>query len=136
MKKTLCYKAVARKTDKMVSDGFIVVEIENRKIISLEGIFTVDYLTSKIDDDIIEFEYYTLNEMFNEYINTVEIPVRTEEFVLPCTVTLVLKDGNKFEIEIIDRVFDKQLENHYQESLKKLKSSIFRLNVNSWGGKL
>ena len=125
MKETLCYKAVARKTDKMVSDGFIVVEIENRKIISLEGIFTVDYLTSKIDDDIIEFEYYTLNETFNEYINTVEIPVRTEEFVLPCTVTLVLKDGNKFEIEIIDRVFDKQLENHYQESLKKLKSSIF-----------
>ena len=109
----------------MVSDGFIVVEIENRKIISLEGIFTVDYLTSKIDDDIIEFEYYTLNETFNEYINTVEIPVRSEEFVLPCTVTLVLKDGNKFEIEIIDRVFDKQLENYYQESLKKLKSSIF-----------
>ena len=109
----------------MVSGGFIVVEIENRKIISLEGIFTVDYLTSKIDDDIIEFEYYTLNETFNEYINTVEIPVRTEEFVLPSTVTLVLKDGNKFEIEIIDRVFDKQLENHYQESLKKLKSSIF-----------
>ena len=120
MKKTLCYKAVARKTCEMVSGGFIVVEIENRKIISLEGIFTVDYLTSKIDDDIIEFEYYTLNE-----INTVEIPVRTEEFVLPSTVTLVLKDGNKFEIEIIDRVFDKQLENHYQESLKKLKSSIF-----------
>lgn len=109
----------------MVSDGFIVVEIENRKIISLEGLFTVDYLTSKIDDDIIEFEYYTLNETFDEYINTVEIPVRTEEFVLPCTVTLVLKDGNKFEIEIIDRVFDKQLENYYQESLKKLKSSIF-----------
>ena len=72
MKKTLCYKAVARKTGEMVSDGFIV-----------------------------------------------------EEFVLPCTVTLVLKDGNKFEIEIIDRVFDKQLENYYQESLKKLKSSIF-----------
>ena len=109
----------------MVSDGFIVVEIENRKIISLEGLFTVDYLTSKIDDDIIEFEYYTLNETFDEYINTVEIPVRTEEFVLPCTVTLVLKDGNKFEIEIIDRVFDKQLENYYQESLKKFKSSIF-----------
>ena len=125
MKKTLCYKAVARKTCEMVSGGFIVVEIENRKIISLEGIFTVDYLTSKIDDDIIEFEYYTLNETFDEYINTVEIPVRTEEFVLPSTVTLVLKDGNKFEIEIIDRVFDKQLENHYQESLKKLKSSIF-----------
>ena len=100
MKKTLCYKAVARKTGEMVSDGFIVVEIENRKIISLEGLFTVDYLTSKIDDDIIEFEYYTLNETFDEYINTVEIPVRTEEFVLPCTVTLVLKDGNKFEIEI------------------------------------
>lgn len=75
--------------------------------------------------DIIEFEYYTLNETFDEYINTVEIPVRTEEFVLPCTVTLVLKDGNKFEIEIIDRVFDKQLENYYQESLKKFKSSIF-----------
>lgn len=54
MKKTLCYKAVARKTDEMVSDGFIVVEIE-----------------------------------------------------------------------IIDRIFDKQLENYYQESLKKLKSSIF-----------
>lgn len=53
MKKTLCYKAVARKTGEMVSDGFIVVEIENRKIISLEGLFTVDYLTSKIDDDII-----------------------------------------------------------------------------------
>ena len=105
MKKTLCYKAVARKTG--------------------EGLFTVDYLTSKIDDDIIEFEYYTLNETFDEYINTVEIPVRTEEFVLPCTVTLVLKDGNKFEIEIIDRVFDKQLENYYQESLKKFKSSIF-----------
>jgi len=28
MKKTLCYKAVARKTGEMVSDGFIVVEIE------------------------------------------------------------------------------------------------------------
>lgn len=125
MKKTLCYKAVARKTGEMVSDGFIVVEIENQKIISLEGLFTVDYLISKIDDDIIEFEYYTLNETFDEYINTVEIPVRTEEFVLPCTVTLVLKDGNKFEIEIIDRVFDKQLENYYQESLKKFKSSIF-----------
>lgn len=54
MKKTLCYKAVARKTGEMVSDGFIVVEIE-----------------------------------------------------------------------IIDRVFDKQLENYYQESLKKFKSSIF-----------
>lgn len=91
----------------------------------MQGLFTVDYLTSKIDDDIIEFEYYTLNETFDEYINTVEIPVRTEEFVLPCTVTLVLKDGNKFEIEIIDRVFDKQLENYYQESLKKFKSSIF-----------
>ena len=65
------------------------------------------------------------SETFDEYINTVEIPVRTEEFVLPCTVTLVLKDGNKFEIEIIDRVFDKQLENYYQESLKKFKSSIF-----------
>ena len=54
MKKTLCYKAVARKTGEMVSDGFIVVEIE-----------------------------------------------------------------------MMDRVFDKQLENYYQESLKKLKSSIF-----------
>lgn len=120
MKKTLCYKAVARKTDEMVSDGFIVIEIENRQIISLEGIFTVDYLTSKIYDDIIEFKYYTLNEGFNKYIKTVEIPVRTEEFVLPCTVTLGL-----FEIEMIDRVVDKQLENYYQESLKKLKSSIF-----------
>lgn len=102
-----------------------LLKLKIEKIISLEGLFTVDYLTSKIDDDIIEFEYYTLNETFDEYINTVEIPVRTEEFVLPCTVTLVLKDGNKFEIEIIDRVFDKQLENYYQESLKKFKSSIF-----------
>ena len=125
MKKTLCYKAVARKTDEMVSDGFIVIETENRKIISLEGIFTVDYLTSKVHNDIIEFEYFTLNETFNEYIKTVEISVRTEDFVVPCTVTLRLKNGNKFEIEMIDRVLDKQLENYYQESLKKLKSSIF-----------
>ena len=125
MKKTLCYKAIARKTDEMVSDGFIVIETENRKIISLEGIFTVDYLTSKVHNDIIEFEYFTLNETFNEYIKTVEISVRTEDFVVPCTVTLRLKNGNKFEIEMIDRVLDKQLENYYQESLKKLKSSIF-----------
>ena len=109
----------------MVSDGFIVIETENRKIISLEGIFTVDYLTSKVHNDIIEFEYFTLNETFNEYIKTVEISVRTEDFVVPCTVTLRLKNGNKFEIEMIDRVLDKQLENYYQESLKKLKSSIF-----------
>lgn len=125
MKKTLCYNAIARKTDEMVSDGFIVIETENRKIISLEGIFTVDYLTSKVHNDIIEFEYFTLNETFNEYIKTVEISVRTEDFVVPCTVTLRLKNGNKFEIEMIDRVLDKQLENYYQESLKKLKSSIF-----------
>ena len=122
MKKALCYKAVARKTDEMVSDGFIIVEIENERIISCEGIFTFDYLTSKIGDSMIVFEYYTINENFDCYNKIVEIPIITKEFEIPSRITISLRNGKKFEIEMKDRVLDEQLENYYQNSLKKLKS--------------
>ena len=38
--KKICYNAVVRYIGKMRNDGFIVVEIENDKIFSVDGMFT------------------------------------------------------------------------------------------------
>ena len=66
-KKTLYYKTVIRYIGMMKNEGFIVVEIDDNKIIKMEGIFTGDYLAADIKDDVIILDYYTREDDMEEY---------------------------------------------------------------------
>ena len=82
-KKTLYYRIIIREIDRMVNDGFIIANICDGKLFSLEGIFAEDYLTAKIDEDAISLEYYSRYEVFGQYEKQWEISTQKEYFELP-----------------------------------------------------
>ena len=124
MKKTLCYEIVFRKYGRMKNNGFIIAEIEDNKIISLEGILTLDYLVARIDKNYIFLEYYVIDENFKKYIKDKVIQIRKEDIVLPLMLN-IQADGEILEIRTSNRISDSDLVNRYQNDLKNLKSNVF-----------
>lgn len=82
-RKTLYYRVIVREVNRMVNDGFIIANICDGKLFSLEGVFTEDYLTAKIDEDDISLEYYSRYEAFGQYEKKWEISIQKEYFELP-----------------------------------------------------
>ena len=114
-KKTLYYKTVIRYIGMMKNEGFIVVEIDDNKIIKMEGIFTGDYLAADIKDDVIMLDYYTREDDMEEYqkefsieldINSIELPLNVSaesDFITIeiSTEHMILKSDEKVKCERI-----------------------------------
>ena len=97
--KTLYYRVIVREVDRMVNDGFIIANICDGKLFSLEGVFAEDYLTAKIDEDAISLEYYSRYEVFGQYEKQWEIPIQNECFELPLyTETHLLSEEDYIDL--------------------------------------
>lgn len=67
MKKTLYYKTVVREYDLMKSDGFIIAEVKEGKLIRLEGVFSEDYLITDFIGDRKFLSYFSKVDAVGEY---------------------------------------------------------------------
>lgn len=123
--KKICYNAVVRYIGKMRNDGFIVVEIENDKIVSVDGMFTNDYIRSILREKHIAIEYYCWDYRIKLYVGEVRVPIKLEEVKLPLNVEITTPEGEEFQIETLEQVTDEELSKYYQEKLEKFKNSIY-----------
>ena len=95
--KTLYYRAIVREVDRLVNDGFIIANICDGKLFSLEGVFAEDYLTAKIDEDAVSLEYYSRYEVFGQYEKQWKIPIQNECFELPLYIEVHLLSEEDYE---------------------------------------
>ncbi|MEI3395514.1 MAG: hypothetical protein V8R82_07485 [Clostridia bacterium] len=109
----------------MRNDGFIVVEIENDKIVSVDGMFTNDYIRSILREKHIAIEYYCWDYRIKLYVGEVRVPIKLEEVKLPLNVEITTPEGEEFQIETLEQVTDEELSKYYQEKLEKFKNSIY-----------
>ena len=136
-KKTLYYRIIIREIDRMVNDGFIIANICDGKLFSLEGIFAEDYLTAKIDEDAISLEYYSRYEVFGQYEKQWEIPIQNECFELPLYTEAHLLSKEDYEnmdedeeeeyevikIETLEQISQNSQKEKYNKILQKFKKN-------------
>lgn len=132
--KTLYYRIKLRELNKMVNDGFIIATIYDGELFSLEGVLAEDYLTAKIEDDVISIEYYSRYEAFGEYEKRWEIPIQKEYFELPLYIEAYLlnkedyitSDKEEAEAEEYEIVQIETIEQFSQNSQKERCNEILQ----------
>lgn len=135
--KTLYYRVIVREVDRMVNDGFIIVTICDGKLFSLEGIFSEDYLTAKIDENTVCLEYYSRYEALGQYEKQWKIPIQNECFELPLYIETHLLSEEDYEnmdkdeeeeyevikIETLEQISQNSQKEKYNKILQKFKKN-------------
>ena len=135
--KTLYYRIVIREVDRMVNDGFIIVTICDGKLFSLEGVFSGDYLTAKIDENTVCLEYYSRYEALGQYEKQWKIPIQNECFELPLYIEVHLLSEEDYEnmdedeeeeyevikIETLEQISQNSQKERCNEILQKFKKN-------------
>lgn len=116
------YRVVLREYDKSFNDGYIIVKFQNKKIKSLEGIFTCDYLTSIISEEYISIIYYALSENGKVLEPKCMVSINLEDFRFPINMNIKL-ESSIVEVSTQGIIKDKELIVHYQEQIQYLKAT-------------
>lgn len=128
MKKTLYYSVKIRELGVMVNQGFIIVKIDNEKPISLEGVFTQDYLVAEIENGSICFKYYSRYEEMGDYEKDWEVTISLDNFELPLNIEVYFKTelqetDAELVIETLRQIVEKTEHQRCESVLKKLKNN-------------
>mgnify|MGYP004531281657 CR=1 FL=1 len=134
--KTLYYRAIIREYSTMINTGFIIVTICNEKIISVEGVFTEDYFTAKIDEETISLEYYSKQEGCGNLKKEWEVPIELEYFELPINLEaqILIKEDEReiinednecrvIQIATIEKIVECSQQEEYKNILQKFKNN-------------
>lgn len=128
MKKTLYYLVKIRELGVMVNQGFIIVKIDDEELISLEGVFTQDYLVAEIENDSICFKYYSRYEEMGDYGKDWEVTMSLDDFELPLNLeayfeTEPQETDTELVIETLRQIVEKTEHQKCESILKKLKNN-------------
>ena len=127
MKKTLYYNVICREHYHMYNDGFLIVDIEDERILSIEGILTCDYIKAEGNETHIIMKYYNFDystQTLMEYFMTI-IPQYVIEKIF--NIRIMLDDGNIIDITTTRKITNKETKKKYKEILKEFKeNSVFQ----------
>ncbi len=127
--KTLYYRAIIREYSTMINTGFIIVTICNEKIISVEGVFTEDYFTAKIDEETISLEYYSKQEGCGNLIELeyFELPINLEaQILIKEDEREIINEDNEcrvIQIATIEKIVECSQQEEYKNILQKFKNN-------------
>lgn len=95
--KTLCYKSIFRCKGWLYNEGFVIVEIDNGELKSLEGMLTNDYLEGKIENEKLRISIFTLDNK-GKYKEEFIFLIALEVIQFPFSIHKKDKDGNEYEM--------------------------------------
>ena len=104
------------------NEGFIIAKFEKEKLISLEGLFTCDYIKSQICNKEVILTYYELSEDYSYLELAFELTIKRAEFELPLIVEAY--DEEKFlQLITTDIYTDKNNIEKCQKNMKDFKTT-------------
>ena len=126
MEKTLYYSVEIKEIGAMINQGFIIVKINNGEIISLEGVFTRDYLVAEIEKDNICFKYYSRYEEIGDYEEEWEILMALTDFELPINLEAHIETEYEqaiFQIKTLRPIVEQEKKQRCESILEELKNN-------------
>lgn len=122
------FNATLRYSCIMKNDGFLIVKIQEGKIIDISGLFTNDLIASKKNGDAIVLTFYAMDYALWAYSEEVSIEISNDaKKTLPLKAEKnidVYLDGRKektlFQIETNYRILDEKEKERCNDSIRRL----------------
>lgn len=122
------FNATLRYSCIMKNDGFLIVKIQEGKIIDISGLFTNDLIASKKNGDAIVLIFYAMDYALWAYSEEVSIEISNDaKKTLPLKAEKnidVYLDGRKektlFQIETNYRILDEKEKERCNDSIRRL----------------
>ena len=122
------FNATLRYSCIMKNDGFLIVKIQEGKIVDISGLFTNDLIASKKNGDAIVLTFYAMDYALWAYSEEVSIEISNDaKKTLPLKAEKnidVYLDGRKektlFQIETNYRIIDEKEKEKCKDSIRRL----------------
>lgn len=122
------FNATLRYSCIMKNDGFLIVKIQEGKIVDISGLFTNDLIASKKNGDAIVLIFYAMDYALWAYSEEVSIEISNDaKKTLPLKAEKnidVYLDGRKektlFQIETNYRILDEKEKERCNDSIRRL----------------
>lgn len=122
------FNATLRYSCIMKNDGFLIVKIQEGKIVDISGLFTNDLIASKKNGDAIVLTFYAMDYALWAYSEEVSIEISNDaKKTLPLKAEKnidVYLDGRKektlFQIETNYRILDEKEKERCNDSIRRL----------------
>ena len=117
---TMCYKVDLNEYSQNYSsynEGFIIAKIQGDKLVSLEGLFTCDYLECEICQKEVILKYYKLSENYCYLHPYFEMIIENKNFKLPLRIQSYDDDGMLRQL-LTEKICEEQ------EEIKKCKKEM------------
>lgn len=123
MKKTLYYHIEFREIDNIYNNGFIIVNVEDNRIVSFEGILTGDYIKGGVENKSFCIKYYDLNPILKVYLLKYAILIPQDDIEIPLNFEVINGDEDKTIIDIITtgKIENEEIKQECKDILEKLK---------------
>lgn len=126
MKKTLYYDIIVRKYYEMYNEGFLIVKIDDERLLSIEGIITCDYIQGEMKEDNIFMVYYALDYESQILIEDFSAIIPKENIEIPINLRMKI-GGDVIEIITKRKITNNAIKKKYEETLKEFKeNSVFQ----------
>lgn len=116
--KTLYYRLLVKVEEIMVNYGFIIVRISNGQLVSLDGVFTFDYLHGNIIDHGICLEYYSGDQNY-QLSEEWSFFIKESDFELPINLIANFSDGVSVYIETLKEIKELSEKKKCDETLQR-----------------
>lgn len=129
---TKCYEVIFRDSGEVYNEGYIIAQIENGKLLSLEGVFTCDFLRTKISEEEIVLQYYLNAEGYELFVHDFDVSISRKDFELPLNIEDGVDVGfdgieyhravsfkTQYEIEDVERI------KMYQREINRYKADMY-----------
>ena len=122
------FNATLRYSCIMKNDGFLIVKIQEGKIVDISGLFTNDLIASEKKGDAIVLTFYAMDSTLWTYIEEVSIEISNDaKKTLPLKAEKnidVYLDGRKektlFQIETNYKILDEKEKERCNDSVRRL----------------
>lgn len=121
MKKTLYYDIIFRECDNMYNDGFIIVDFEDNRKVSFEGILTGDYIKGETENDFFCIKYYELYQILKVFVLKYIIRIPEEDIELPFNCKIISTDETIIDIITTGKIENEEIKQECKDILEKLK---------------
>ena len=121
MKKTLYYDIIFRECDNMYNDGFIIVDFEDNRKVSFEGILTGDYIKGETENDFFCIKYYELYQILKVFVLKYIIRIPEEDIELPFNCKIISTDETIIDIITTGKIDNEERKQECKNILEKLK---------------
>lgn len=123
MQKTLYYDIIFREVGWMYNEGFLIVNLDGERIISMEGVLTCDYIKAKMEKDNLIIKYYALDDYFQTLVEEFKIQICYENLEIPLNIRVSNYNETTIEIKTTRKISNNEIKKKYDERLKKFKEN-------------